>query len=648
MCSLNIFNKKVFSLLLLLIVIASISVASANELNQTTETFPQSQNSTVYEDSLNDMQTARTFSDLNSEINSNDNSEIYLKHNYTFNSDFDEEFKKGIVIDRAITVWGNGFTLDGNNSARIFNVANSNVVFHDINFINGNTADNGGAINGKCSAANCNFTRNTAGFGGAVTGADCVNCRFTQNSANYRGGASCGGSFENCIFTGNFAYHEGGAYYLGSNMKIYSITNCSFTENSANEGGAISIQFPEYCRVVDCTFTANTASWIAGAVNSVICENCTFIENSADYGGAMRYGWAINCIFLGNSAIFGGASFEGGCRNSTFIENYADYGGAIYNGFRTENCMFIENHADYGGAIHGNSLTVETCYFANNTARDGGAAYQIEVKNSYFEGNSASGMGGAMYGESAINCVFKNNSRTDTYNTEITQSDANISQDINIIYFDASAERDGNGSKKNPYKYLYAERITPGVTAYFAQGTYELESTCTISQAKLIGTGRAVISSKVSDKYDFIIRQNSYLEMYNLILNNVNILNQATLKADTCSFEGNDVFDPQNLPEIESGSGLFDSSYGGIIVCDPPGNVKSTLILNGCYFQRVYDAFNGGVIAAINSNISISNTVFMHYSATYKGGAIYCLNSNLNIQTCNFQHIPVQVMMMLP
>ena len=636
MCSLNIFNKKIFSLLLLLIVIASISVASANEVNQTTETFPESQNSAVYEDSLNDMQTARTFSDLNSKINSNDNSEIYLKHNYTFNSDFDEEFKKGIVIDRAITVWGNGFTLDGNNSARIFNVANSNVVFHDINFINGNTADNGGAINGKCSAANCNFTRNTAGFGGAVTGTDCVNCRFTQNSANYRGGASCGGSFENCIFTGNFAYHEGGAYYLGSNMKIYSITNCSFTENSANEGGAISIQFPEYCRVVDCTFTANTASWIAGAVNSVICENCTFIENSADYGGAMRYGWAINCIFLGNSAIFGGASYEGGCRNSTFIENYADYGGAIYNGFRTENCMFIENHADYGGAIHGNSLTVETCYFANNTAIDGGALYQTEVKNSYFENNSATGMGGAIYGETATNCVFKNNSRKDTYNCKITESDANITHDDNIIYFDASAEDDGNGSKKNPYKYLYAERITPGVTAYFAQGTYELEITCTISQAKLIGTGRAVISSKVSDKYDFIIRQNSYLELYNLILNNVNILNQATLKADTCSFEGNDVFDPQNLPEIESGSGLFDSSYGGVIVCDTPGDVKSTLILNGCYFQRVYDAFNGGVIAAINSNISISNTVFMHYSATYKGGAIYCINSNLNMHNVQF------------
>ena len=63
-----------------------------------------------------------TFTDLNTTINDNDNSTIYLSNNYKYNNDSDDKFINGICISRNLTIYGNGVTLDGNNMARIFNV----------------------------------------------------------------------------------------------------------------------------------------------------------------------------------------------------------------------------------------------------------------------------------------------------------------------------------------------------------------------------------------------------------------------------------------------------------------------------------------------------------------------------------------------
>ena len=674
------FNKKrIFLILILIIIIGTISSVSASDSNQTTEITDKLTANDI--DILNSQSTDtevlsathNTFTDLNNVINGNNDSEIYLNCNYTFDPNVDFDFKDGIVIGRAVTVWGNGYTLNGNHIARIFLPNNADIILHDIVFINGNATGEGWAINeeydggavcGECtivnctfinnSAAgyggavsdgycvNCTFIKNTAGNAGAVSGAECVNCTFTENSATYRAGAALSpgsGSIVNCIFVRNSANLEGGAIYYGGS-RTTNIENCTFIENSANVGGAIYNFFSDVFTIVNCNFTRNSALWEAGAVHGAKCVNCSFTENYADYGGATYDVRAENCIFTGNYAIFGGASYESTSVDCTFIENYADYGGAIYLGSRTENCSFIKNFADFGGAIY-TMLSIWSavdCSFINNTARNGGATYEVNAENCYFKENKATENGGAMYGESATNCTFEDNNAkccgNDTYNTIISDS----SYDNNIIYFDASAAQDGDGSENNPYKYLYASRITPGVTAYFEDGTYSLNETCIITGVtKLIGKGsKVVIYSKVPNQYDFIIKEDAYLEFYRIRFINVNILNQATLMAKNTIFDGNEVFDLNNLPGIESGSGLFDSSYGGVIVCDTPSNVRSTLILDDCTFRNIYNAFNGGVIAAINSDISIKSVSFHYFSSTYKGGAIYCVNSNLNIYSSQF------------
>ena len=179
----------------------------------------------------------KTFTDLNEAINGNNDNDVYLDGNYTFQLGTDDNFKNGVVVGRAVTVWGNGYTLDGANAARIFTVTSFNVVFHDINFINGSATyydlDYGGAIKGQCKAINCNFANNQAYFGGAMHLGTAYNCTFYNNRATGEGGAIHDAVAYNCTFSYNQAKSGGGAIYWGL------ARNCTFSYNQARFGGAI-------------------------------------------------------------------------------------------------------------------------------------------------------------------------------------------------------------------------------------------------------------------------------------------------------------------------------------------------------------------------------------------------------------------------
>ncbi|WP_461461219.1 hypothetical protein [Methanobrevibacter sp.] len=234
-----------------------------------------------------------TFYDLNKTINDNSNSTIYLSNNYTYNGGSDHDLSEGIPINRNLTIYGGGATLDGSSNARFFCVSDLNlsVNFYNINFINGFRPDSGGALYGG-NAYNCTFQTNNAkedGDGGAIYCGNAYNCTFTQNHADKNGGAICGGNAYNCIFSYNNAEESGGAIKKGHAY------NCTFTQNTAAElGGAI-----EEGDGYNCVFTQNGASF-GGAMRNGNAYNCTFTDNSADMGGAMYQGEAVLCIFINN------------------------------------------------------------------------------------------------------------------------------------------------------------------------------------------------------------------------------------------------------------------------------------------------------------------------------------------------------------
>ena len=303
-------NKKIFLLILMLLVcILSVQALSATEYtaNKEVTSIDNNQKNNIetniqYDDvstenkndelileenngreeerkSETDETTAETnaelsFSELNTTINGNDNSTIYLSNNYKYNDKRDQSFKNGISIRRNLTVYGNGVTLDGNNMAGIFTLYNNrlNVTFYDINFINGNAA-HGGAINDGGNAYNCNFTGNkaTKDRGGAIYCGNAYNCTFTGNNANQFGGAINYGNAYNCTFIENTALNSGGAIYQGN--------------------------------AYNCTFTGNNATQYGGAIYRVNAYNCTFNENNASSGQAMGYGTAMFCRFNGDTTF---------------------------------------------------------------------------------------------------------------------------------------------------------------------------------------------------------------------------------------------------------------------------------------------------------------------------------------------------------
>lgn len=328
-----------------------------------------------YDDSLKS--SSKSFTDLNILVNDETVWFIYLDNDYAYDSSKDYNLVDGIPISRSISIYGNGHTIDGRNTARIFNV-NNYVNFDNINFVN-SRADFGAALLGSNYAVN--------------------NCNFTNNHASASGGAIQGGSATNCIFSSNSAENLGGAIYQGSAYK------CAFINNSANEGGAI---YDVY--TTQSTFIGNYANKQGGAMVGSSADKCTFIENYAkEYGGAVFKSYIVNCEFYNNSAAHAGAI--GGDSNSAlnciFTGNFAsEDGGAVY-GYTVYDSIFRENHAPIGGAMRTGS--VNNCIFENNYAiESGGALMETYAVNSNFTNNTAN-KGGAMFQNSAKNCIFTSN-----------------------------------------------------------------------------------------------------------------------------------------------------------------------------------------------------------------------------------------------
>ena len=139
-----------------------------------------------------------------------------MTKDYECENDFDS---KGIIINQSITIDGQGHKVDAQGKSRIFKITADNIILKNINFINGNTTDFGGAVYFENSGtlSDCNFINNTAtDFGGAIymDSGSIKNCNFTNNTASQRTGAVCFDSFgtvENCNFVNNTALLWGSA-----------------------------------------------------------------------------------------------------------------------------------------------------------------------------------------------------------------------------------------------------------------------------------------------------------------------------------------------------------------------------------------------------------------------------------------------------
>ena len=182
-----------------------------------------------------------SFTDLNHTI-ANSGDSLDLLFNYMFFNEFDQKFVNGVPISKDFTINGNSFILDGNHSARIFNVTSGNVELSNLTFTNGN-ATLGGAIYviGNITVLNSNFTNNSAVLGGAIfieSGySNLTNCTFNNNAAA-NGSAiyiiTSVNHWDNLDFTNNIA-STNATIYFRDDSTVYN-ENLTFTNNVIPNG----------------------------------------------------------------------------------------------------------------------------------------------------------------------------------------------------------------------------------------------------------------------------------------------------------------------------------------------------------------------------------------------------------------------------
>ena len=260
--------------------------------------------------------TSGTFAELQANITAaKQGSTLTLTKNYERESDFDVE---GIIIDKSITIDGNGFKIDAQGNSRIFKITADVVTLKNIIFANGKTTENGVAVLFEKSGTvtNCNFTNNNNGGSAVffVGKGQVTNCNFADNYASYGAAIyfSDFGNVTNCNFTDNIATKDGGAVYF---QDVGVVRNCNFIKSaSKNNGGAVL--FEKSATLTNCNFTDSTASNSGGAVyflSDAVVSNCSFADNTAgEYGGAVyffSYGDMTNCNFNNNTAKMGNAIY---------------------------------------------------------------------------------------------------------------------------------------------------------------------------------------------------------------------------------------------------------------------------------------------------------------------------------------------------
>ena len=288
-----------------------------------------------------------TFTQLQSIIDSASSGDtIEITGDYTYNSGFTTN---GISISKSLTILGNGHTMNGVNTARIFYISDGTVTVNNLNFINGyeysSTSEGGGAIrvygsNVYLTINYCDFRDNYAyGRGGAIFVSrihdfNLFNSNFYNNSVMFSSGA--------------VQVHGGtDATWTGYNAIVY---NTSFIENHAigSSGscyGGIYIATLDKVEVTYCTFIDNSKGYdggglcLCGRTPSVTVNNNVFadsnISDKCSVWGSLTYQGNFNNNWWGTNSpnwanlIYGNVPETWIIMNFTNLQEFNNLGGTV-------------------------------------------------------------------------------------------------------------------------------------------------------------------------------------------------------------------------------------------------------------------------------------------------------------------------------
>ncbi|WP_296789228.1 Ig-like domain repeat protein [uncultured Methanobrevibacter sp.] len=650
-------KREILIICLLLCIICSISAVSAADVHadDTNKTLATSDEEVV--GASNDLSLSSisgedilktgggSFTQLNEKINGDNSATIDLKMNYTYTSS-DSAYVNGISFTKAITIDGHGYTIDGNNLARIFAIGYDG---HD----HSGTA---GAVvlkniifaNAYSNSGNQNQGFGAVEFYGVKPGSTLLiqNCTFLNNKAPTAAALSLGYSYDNivnitnCTFDGNTATSlGGGAIRLRNNVANLKITNSVFKNNkaSSSDGGAIHISSSGAGTLIkNCTFTSNEAYTLAGAISCSVDEltvdNCSFTSNSAT-----NLGRAGAIYITGKKALI---------NNSRFTDNSATYNSNVYGGGAIEvgsasvnsvinNCTFIGNHAQKG---HGGAITSQN-------------SVNLTINNSKFESNYA-GSGGALFFESPTDLMMFNNTFKSNYvvgqfggaihfNTKTTNVHLLNSSFISNHATYGSNGRGGairfDSGNDNSFNYFYIYNVDfidnhalqeGGAFSHNQRGKYFYFENCTFINCTTTATKSDVWGGGM------------YFNAIDSKLKNITFINCSSQKGGSLAIKWstNTIF--ENITIINSSAGLVG---GAVAVWDSNSVFANATIINSSAEGNggaIYWGYMYGSSRPTGGNMY--NVTIINSTSSANGGAIYWLESRGTLRLINIINASAQ------
>ena len=413
--------NKLIVLSLILLILFTLSAVSA-EKNIT--------NFTSNGDLLTSDSPNANFNDLNKDINESTN-ELKLTHDYVYDEGNDINFTDGINVSKSnFLLDGNGYSIDGNGKARIFNITGNNVTLKNLiikNALNGAVSfvqpnaeyyldnvtiqnssskyDSGGI---ELSAAN--LVVNNSKFI-SNTGTSSSDIFFNEKSnvtvvnSTFEGGIES--KWSHIYFSGGALIVDGSTFansrssyanaIYGEDGRV-TVRNTKFRNLTVlNSAGAIGVKYAVNLTVEDCEFTNITSGKDGGVIFADISQGYVTIANSKFHGCFAAFGGAVMQLRAELNII-----------NSTFEDNIAMYDGGVlwtsYADVSIENSTFKRNNVvkedlEIGGVLYfdkGDILIKGSTFIDNHGSNKGDAVFTYDSKLT-LQNNTFKDNGNALY-----------------------------------------------------------------------------------------------------------------------------------------------------------------------------------------------------------------------------------------------------------
>lgn len=207
--------------------------------------------------------------------------------------------------------------------------------------------------------------------------------------------------------------------------------------------------------------------------------------------------------------------------------------------------------------------------------------------------------------------------------TEVVEYVENMAlKETPSYYFNSSQERDGEGTKSNPYNELKKDRLKDNSDLHFANGEYTFNHEGYEPLYNVNFYGQDASQTIIDGRGCEIINYNGYLYFENITLKNFLFVNiQGSLEAK------NSIFTSSNRTG-------FDSEYDGGAIYAYATDVK----LTNCTIKD-NAAFKGGAVYVEKGILEIINSDFINNTALYYGGSIAIhYSSNVLISNSRFSN----------